>query len=260
LRSLAESQQEFAIALLHPRERMPRGCVGPDRTPDERRFAVYRNNVAMSLIEALEDGYPVICRLLGEEYFRAVAHLYAMQHPPDSPVMLEYGGQFPEFLACFEPLASFAYLPDVARIERAWLESYHSAEATALDPAKLAAVPEHLTGAIRFRFHPSLRMVHSPYPAVTIWRMNVDGGDPVSVDLSSGAEEALIVRPSAEVHVRAMPLAAASLLQALAAGRSLAQAAAAVMCTHAQFDLAAHLAALFEGGLIIDYSIEPSED
>jgi hypothetical protein len=234
--------------------------VGPDRRRDERRFVVYRNNVMASLIEALEDGYPAVCRLLGEDCFRAIARLYAIRNPPDSPVMLEYGAQFPEFLACFELLASLAYLPDVARIERAWLEAYHSEEATALDPTKLAAVPAQLTGAIRFRFHPSLRIVHSAHPAVTIWRMNVDDGVPAPVDLSSGAEAALIVRPGAEVQVRAMPIAAARLLQRLAAGQPLAQAAEAVMTADAEFDLAGHLAALFEGDLIIDYSIEPSEN
>lgn len=212
-----------------------------------------------SLIEALEDGFPAVCRLLGEDYFRAVARVYAAQQPPVSPVMLEYGATFPDFLAGFEPLASLAYLPDVARIERAWLEAYHAAEATALDAAMLADIPMHRAGGIRFTFHPSLRIVRSTYPALTIWRMNVGEGVPQRIDLSLGREDALIVRPEAEVEVHPMPSGAADLLQALAAGQPLAQAAEAFMSAQAEFELADHLAALLEGGLIVDYSIEPSE-
>jgi hypothetical protein len=220
---------------------------------------VYRNNVIASLIEALKEGFPAVCRLVGEDCFRAVARMYAAQQPPDSPVMLGYGATFADFLAGLEPLASLPYLPDVARIEHAWLEAYHAAEAIALAPAMLAGVPEALAGAIRFAFHPSLRIVRSSYPALTIWRMNVSDGVPQPIDLRSGAEDALIVRPEAEVEVRAMPSGAADLLQALAGGQSLGRAAEAVLKARADFDLADHLAALLEGGLIVDYSIAPSE-
>lgn len=260
MRSLFDCQREFAGALLQPERGVPPGCTGPDRLPDEKRFAVYRNNVVVSLVEAVKAGFPAVCRLLGEDCFRAVARVYVTREPPRSPIMLAYGASFPDFVAHFEPLAAFPYLPDVARIERAWLEAYHAEEATALDPAALVDIPAQHAGAIRLTLHPSLRIVRSPYPALTIWGANVGIGVGNAIDLRSGGECALIVRPDADVEVRAIAADTAAFLHALLEQQPLAQAAGTVMSAHAQFALADHLAVLFDGGLVVGCSIDPSED
>ncbi|HTT04417.1 MAG TPA: DNA-binding domain-containing protein, partial [Steroidobacteraceae bacterium] len=141
MRPLAEQQAEFSAGLLAAVAVLPSGWVGPDGQPDAKRFGVYRNNVASSLIEALREGYPAVHRLVGDEYFSAVARVFIQAYPPESPVMLEYGAAFPPFLQAFEPLASLPYLADVARIERAWHEAYHS-------PDGAPSSPEVLRGAL----------------------------------------------------------------------------------------------------------------
>jgi hypothetical protein len=163
--------------------------------------------------------------------------------------MLHYGGSFPEFLARFEPLADYPYLADVARIERAWLEAYHAAEAEPLDPAILARIAEHRAGDLCFTLHPSVRVVRSAFPALTLWRLNVAEGAPPPIRLDSGAEDALIVRPGAAVEVRAMPPGGAAFLEALARGGTLAKAAVEAQSVCDSFRLAEHLAALLEAGL-----------
>lgn len=256
---LAERQHEFAEALLDPRRPVPAGCVGPDGKPDDKRFAVYRNNVVASLTEALRESFPAVCRIVGEEYFRALAPIYIAQQPPASPVLLEYGTTFPAFLAQFEALAELRYLPDVARIERAWLESYHAADALALDLATLADVPSDRADDICFTAHPSLRLVRSSFPALTIWRMNIGDGIAGPVDLAAGGEDALMLRAEAEVEVRAIPPGAAELLAALASGRPLGQAAAAAMEVCPSFHLVGDLTALLDAGLFIDFHLCPHQ-
>ncbi len=247
VRPLAERQRAFVAALLDPRRSMPAECIDPSGHADMRRFAVYRNNVASSLIEALEVAYPVVRRLVGEEYFRAVAGLHALQDPPRSPIMLHYGEGFPEFLDHFEPLSGHPYLGDVARIERAWIEAYHAAEAEPLHREVLASIPAHRMADLRFTLHPSMRLVRSAFPALTIWHANRLEQSPAPIDLDSGAQAALIVRPAAEVEVRLVPPDGARFLRALARGESLAAAAAAAS---ESFDLTQHLTALLESGLI----------
>jgi len=56
----------FAGALVDPSRRAPAARDGRDGRPVERRFAVYRNNVAVALIGALEARYSVVRRLAGE--------------------------------------------------------------------------------------------------------------------------------------------------------------------------------------------------
>ena len=86
-------------ATLRPRRR--RRPVGRLGAPDKRRFSVYRNNVAVGLIGALEARYPVSRRIAGDDLFRAMARAFVRAMKPRSPVMIAYGEEFPEFAAAY---------------------------------------------------------------------------------------------------------------------------------------------------------------
>jgi hypothetical protein len=238
----------FAAGLLDPAQPVPTGLVGPDGEVSAKRYSVYRNNVVVGLIDALKASFPAVCRIVGEEFFGAMALAYAAQDPPVSPILLDYGARFPHFISSFEPASSLAYLADVARIERAWLEAYHSAEAEPLSPAAFAAIPAESVSDLRVDLHPSLRVVRSGLPALTIWRMNIGDGVPGPVDLDTGGEDALVIRPAADVEVRSMAPGGAELVAALAAGEPLANAARSAMRAVPGLDLSLHLAALIEAG------------
>jgi hypothetical protein len=222
--------------------------TGPDGVPSARRFSVYRNNVMVGLSEALKASYPAVCRIVGEEFFLAMAREFVRTEAPRSPLLFEYGTGFAAFVETFEPAASLPYLADVARIERAWSEAYHAAEAGPLSPAELSALGEDLLTEIRFRPHPSLRIVRSRYPALTIWRMNVADGTPGPVDLSAGGEDCLVVRPAAEVVARSVPPGGAAFVMRLVEGATLGAAAEAALADDDRFDLAGNLSGLFAAG------------
>ena len=252
----ADRQRELAAALLDPARAVPPGLVGPDREPCPRRFAVHRNNVAAGLTGALAAAFPAVRRIVGEDFFRAMTRAHALAEPPASPVLLDYGGGFPAFIARFGPAASLPYLADVARIERAWTEAYHAPEAMALGPDALAAIPADRLAEVRLDLHPSLRVVRSGFPALTIWRMNVADGVPAPVDVDSGGEDVLVVRPAAAVEARAMPPGGPELIAALAAGQSLADAMLAALGADPSFELAVNLAALIGGGVFVGWGLE----
>ena len=250
---LADRQRAFAAALVDPALAVPAGLVGPDRETSAKRFAVYRNNVAVGLINALQAAYPAVDRLVGGEFFRAMARAYTLTGQRTSPILLEYGAGFADFIAEFEPAASLPYLPDVARIERAWTEAYHAPDAVALEPAALAETQNDRIADVRFVLHPSVRFVSSQFPAFTIWRMNVEGGEPAPVDLASGGEDVLLARPDADVEVRSMPPGGAKFVSVLASGKPLAEAAEAALSVDENFDLSASLEALIGQGFIVEY-------
>jgi hypothetical protein len=91
----------FAAALGEPSAPPPATTHGRLGAPDARRFAVYRNNVAVGLIGALEARYPVSRRIAGDDLFRAMARAFVHRHRPRSPVMIAYGEEFPEFVAAY---------------------------------------------------------------------------------------------------------------------------------------------------------------
>lgn len=251
---LAEQQRDFAAALLDPELPVPPGLVGPDGEPSLKRFAVYRNNVVAGLTDALKDAYPAVHRLVGTDFFRAMARVYVAIEPPRSPIMLDYGAGFPDFIGSFEPAASLPYLADVARIERAWSEAYHAPEAAPLELAAFAAIDPDQLPAIRLRLHPSVRFVRSRFPALTIWQMNVGDGVPAPVDFDAGGEDALIVRPMADVEVRLLPAGSFEFIQELANESSILAGLEAGLTANPRFDLADNLSDLMQSGAVVGYS------
>lgn len=254
MRQLVERQREFAAALLDPELPTPPGLVGPDGKPSPRRFAVYRNNVVAGLMGTLKDAFPAVCRIVGVDFFRAMARTYVASEPPVTPILLDYGASFPSFIRQFEPAATLPYLSDVARIERAWTEAYHAPEATPLDPSAFMAIEPDELPEIRLLLHPSVRVVQSQLPALTIWRMNVDDGVPTPVDLAAGGEDVLVVRPITDVEVRSLPEGGAEFVQGLAEGLSVVAAMKAALATDYRFDLSANLSGLIEAGAVIGHS------
>lgn len=249
MRTLADVQAEFAAALRDPALALPAGLVGPDREPAQRRFAVYRNNVIVGMVNALSSGFPVIERIVGEDFFQAMARAYALAEPPRSPVLMDYGAGFADFIAGFAPAASLPYLPDVARIERAWREAYHAADAEPLTAADFAAVDADAVAGLVLQLHPSLRLLRSAYPAQTIWTMNAPNGEVRPVDLDQ-AEDTLIVRPDAEVTVRRVPPGGAAFVAALGRRATLGEAAALALADDERFDLGGNISGLIAAGAV----------
>lgn len=93
------SQTDFAMALLDPALPYPAGLKTWNGSDPSVRYAVYRNNVANSLIDALADTFPVVEQLVGTDFFRAMAHCYVRQSPPVSRLLVRYGENFPNFVA-----------------------------------------------------------------------------------------------------------------------------------------------------------------
>lgn len=238
----------FTPALLDPGAREPDVIAGPNGKAVRKRYNVYRNNVTVSLIDALADTFPATRRIVGEEFFRAMARLHVRQSPPTSPLLFEYGRGFPAFIEDFEHARSLPYLADVARIERAWLDAYHAADAAPLPGRALAAIVPEKLGLAVFTAHPAARAIRSNFAAVTIFSVN-RRNEPFGHITADEPEDALITRPDLEVFVRRLPAGGAAFLENLMAGAPLGTAAEAALEEDEAFDLAANTAGMIEAGV-----------
>lgn len=242
------STSSFGEALLDAASGTPEGLVGPDGKPDAKRFNVYRNNVIVSLCEALGETFPAIKKLLGDEYFSALARAFVLDHPPNSPVLMWYGAEFADFIAAFPPLEAYPYLADVARFEWAWLQAYHAADSVALDPAELGAVaPEELAN-VRFEKHPAAVVVRSSWPVWDLVRANrFEEDTQVEIDLSVG-QTVLITRPDIDVDVQVLLPGAEVFAEHLFSGGNLGEAADAALQSDGHFSLSGGLSDLLSNG------------
>lgn len=226
---------------------MPPGVTARIPAEAARRFDVYRNNVAVSLTEALASRFPVIRRLVGDEFFRAMARVFAEAHRPQSPVLAEWGDSFPDFLAGFPPLADWPYMADVARIEYARGVAFHAADAEPLDPQLLTgADPETLI----LHLHPSLQVLASDHAAVSVWQQNQPGAQ--AGPLPAAPETALILRDRAhEVPVHSIGPGDVAMLAAIQSGATLVASAEAGLAADPAHQAQALLVHLMLAGAIV---------
>ncbi len=246
--SLAEVQQRFVAALRDPSAPTP---VASSRG----RFGVHRNNVAAGVLGVLEERFAVVRRIVGDDFFRAMASAYTAQQPPVSPILLLYGATFPHFIEGFQHAADLIYLPAVARLEWLQHEAYHAADATPIGAADLASVPPEHIAALRFHLHPSLRLFASELPALSIWDLNTKGDAFAPASFAAEAEHAAILRPALIVETHRIDAAAYDFLAALQSGQTLGAAAEATMSRHDHFDLQENLAALISMGGLTGYDL-----
>ena len=237
----------FAAALLDPDRAMPPSVKGPNNKAAAKRYNVHRNNVTVSLIDALAAAFPATLRITGVDFFRAMARFHIRATPPTSPLLFDYGRDFPDFIERYEYAQSMPWLADVARIERAWLDAYYAADAQPLTPQALASIrPDRLADAV-LTPHPATRIVRSQFPAVTVFSTNRSDGAVGRVEATE-PEDALVTRPQLQVAVRRLPAGGAIYLTRLGAGEPLGAAAAAALADSPDFDLAANIAGMLEAG------------
>lgn len=249
------TQALFNAALLAPQAACPSELFAGDAAAS--RFAVYRNNVFSSLTAALSDSYPVVEQLVGSAFFQAMARVFIEHSPPRSPVLVNYGQDFADFIDRFEPAASLPYLGDVARLERLRVEAYHAADCRVISAQALGAYlqqPEQLM-QLRMKLRPGLAVLTSKHPVYSLWTAHQGIGDLASIHLAQ-AEQLLVLRDGLEVLLLPLPPASAVFIQALQRGEGFADAVVAALPLAPEFDAGPSLALLIRHSAITE--LEPS--
>lgn len=232
----------FSAALLDPEGPLPVALKG--HTP--RRYAVYRNNVTVGLIRAMETNFPAIRRLLGEAYFAGLAREFVQTFPPQSPLLFFYGETFAAFLAEQDDLVRFPYLPDVARLEQLWRKSYHAADATPLHSAAFEGLGEDDIMALRLVPHPATALMQSAFAVHAIFTVNRNGGGAVADP--EHAEWVVLTRPWYDVQARSISASQHAFLAGLANGLTLGEAAEQGFAAADDFDIAASIKLMLQAG------------
>jgi hypothetical protein len=194
---------------------------------------VYRNNFFISLRQALADVYPVVRRLVGEEFFNQLARRFVREHPSRSGNLHDFGRELARFVETLPDLSELPYLPDVAALEWALHEVFHEAEAQPFDFSTLSD-PENA----RLPLHPAARLIASRYPILAIWEAN-QSDDPGTVELDAGGDWLIVFRDGLERQILRLSPGEFALLGALAQGMTLGEACEAAVAAQPQIDLGA---------------------
>ena len=103
--------QDAFVAALAQRSVAPIAGWLPEGEDQPAGLAVYRNTIAKGCVDALAANFPTVASLVGDDWFRAAAALFARERPPAGAALLAYGEAFPDWLERFPPADDLPYLP-----------------------------------------------------------------------------------------------------------------------------------------------------
>lgn len=260
MRSLPELQAQFARGVLFEDAAIVTAIAARGIDPASR-LDIYRNNAREGFLKALEATFPVILRLAGLDWFRQTGVQYMQAHPSSSGNLHYVGEQFATFLDERLRDSVYAYFCDVARLEWAYQQVLVAADHPTFDASALGTLAPELYGALRFKTHPAMRLVASRFPLLAIWQANrAESTAEPTIDLTTGPSRLLVIRRADHVELRELSVGEFTLVSAFAHGRSLRDAADAVVAVQQDVDLGAALARLMQLGTLVDYSLEPDGD
>lgn len=253
---LRELQQAFSASLRSDEATGITAWVRADGLTGNRRVQIYRNNLVVTLTDALRAVYPVVERLVGDGFFRFAAHEFLHRYPSRHGNLHRFGREFGAFLGEFTPAKDHPYLPDVTRLEWARHEVYHAAEHAPLDPQSLTAVDPDRYRSLRFTLHPARRLLYSPYPVVRIWEVNQpDFGADQTVDLSASGDRVLVLRSNGEIEFHTLAPAEYRFLAAIHERHTLGEAVEAALEQDRDFDLNRALARHVQNGTVVEFNL-----
>ena len=248
---LLDFQDAFVAALAGDRSALDPWL---ERGAGEAGLSVYRNTIARGCVDALAANFPTVLSMVGEEWFRAAAALFAREAPPATAALLDYGEAFPAWLDRFPPALELPYLAGAAHLDRLWTEALFAAEAPALSAETLAPLEPETLGRVRLTLHPSVRFAEFEAGLPGLWLAAREGREDLS--LSETPEALLLVRRAGVVRCRLAGPAETAFLRACRSGQTLAEAADQAAAADPDITLAPLFAALIADGVFGGFYLE----
>lgn len=192
---MRDAQAAIATTLLRGPDHLPAGLFAGDAATVLRGLRVHANTISHARLVALEESFPLTRGYLGEAEFNRLSRGFVEEGRAQGRSLADIGAGLPEWLA--DPLAA-----DLARVEWAWLESYHAADAPALALSDLAGLGEAGLLDLRVKRHPAVRVIALASAAAPL----------IDAALAPDTTALLATRPDAEVKLFPLHTAAIAML------------------------------------------------
>jgi len=167
---LRQLQRDMQHYLLGGKSAIADAIVDAPPLPAADRLEIYRNAYRVRLIDALDDAYPVLHAVLGDDDFTALGEAFIAAHPSVHRSIRWYGSELAEFLRQCPPFAEQPIFSELALLEWTLAEVFDSADADPKPRAALSAVDPSAWSELRFVFHPSLRRLDLQWNTAAVWQ------------------------------------------------------------------------------------------
>ncbi len=217
--NLAELQRQLQAAIWDEELQAPAFLVGDGI----KRLAVYRNAYRLRLIESLSADYPKLCRWLGGEAFAELALAYFAAFPSRERSLRWVGEHLPQFLRSTCPWQARPELYEMALFEWNLGLAFDGADAEPIGFEALLSVPVERWPELRFRLHPSARLLKLAYPVPQLWKAIEAQSSVTSCPKLPNPLAWLIWRKELKVFFRSLPEPERLALEKVQAGCAFAE-------------------------------------
>jgi Putative DNA-binding domain len=215
---LRELQQELQRHLLGDDSTIVDDIIDTPPISPAERVSIYRNAYEARLLEALEDTYPVVHKLLGDEMFASLGVAFIARHPSVHRSIRWYGAELAQFLAENAPYQEQPVLSEVALLECTLSEVFDAADGAVIERPALAQIPADDWGELQFEFHASLRRLDLLWNAVPVWQAMSRDETPPEPECGKAAVTWVLWRRDLKNYFRSLESAEAGALDAALAG------------------------------------------
>jgi hypothetical protein len=217
-----------------------------------RRLEIHVRHFETSLAAALATKFQATAWLLGPPLFEAAARAFVHAHPPRRPCIAEYGADFAAFVAAFRQARDLPYLREFAELEWVVGQASIATDAATLEwPAIAALGAERLLDA-RVALQTGLRFLRTHWSVDELLTTFLRGSEPAVFEIKQSGPCIEIRGSRGAVALGRIARAAFEFRSTLAAGGSIASAAAAALEHDDGFDAGAALRDVVGAGLVVE--------
>jgi hypothetical protein len=148
---------------------------GRSLRPTEK-INIYANAYFYRLLECLKGEFPATLAVVGSQEFAELVRGYLLWRPPTEPSIFYAGRYLADFIRNHSLAERWPFIAELARLERATLETFHAQDALTLTDEAMQAIPPLQWPTIELQTHPGVEMLHNE------WRVSevlsaVESGD-----------------------------------------------------------------------------------
>ena len=229
--SLRELQECFQEHVLHGGSVMPKHVARSQDTDATIRLGIYANAYRLRLLEALQNDYPVMHTLAGDELFARIGRDYIDTCPSTHFSIRYFGQHLAAFIDETPDYREIPVLAEMARLEWKLTLAFDAADSNVIDEETLSSLPSESWPAMRLRFSDSLQRQDFFWNAPEIWR-TIDQHMPPQTPVEyETAHPWLIWRHDLQNYFRPLDTAEAFALDSLRNGNDFA-AICSGLCDH----------------------------
>lgn len=202
--SLVQIQHDFLVYLQQQDATIRSLVSGTEKVGVTTRLGIYANAYSARLLETLQEHFPGLHTLLGDEAFSELAQHYIDKHPSRHFSLRYFGHQLAGLLRKHPAYAQQPVLTEMAEFEWSVWTAFDAPDSVSADLDSLRAIPAERWGDLCFKLHPSCQLLDLKWNVPALWQAIQEAAGPIAPEQADYPVVWLIWRQALQTFFRAL--------------------------------------------------------